>query len=436
MPTKKKKTTTQKIEIQFRWLLRNAILFQYLTKWILICAFIGALIGSASAGFLQSLNWATEYRETNKWIIIFLPFAGLAIGLLYHYLGKEIEGGNNLLIDTIHEPKALIPFRMAPFVYVGTIVTHLFGGSAGREGTALQMAGAIADQFNKIFRLTTNERKTLITASVAAGFGSVFGTPLAGAVFALEFFLVGTLRYSAIFPAFFAATFADIVTKLWNTPHTHYHIAQVPDVSINSLLLSVAAGIFFGFCALTFSKTIHATSAFFKNIIPYTPLRAFAGGAVVALAVWLVGTTKYIGLGVPTIVASFEGNLPPYDFALKMAFTILTLAVGFKGGEVTPLFYIGATLGNALSNFIPLPIDLLAGMGFVAVFAGATNTPLACGLMAMELFGSSCGVYVFIACVVAYLFSGNNSIYTKQRLGVAKHNNHQASEGKLISEIK
>lgn len=430
------KSTLKKIEIQFRWLLRNTVIFQYLIKWTFISAFIGTLIGSASAGFLQSLNWATEYREANKWIIIFLPFAGWVIGLLYLYLGKEIEGGNNLLIDTIHEPQALIPFRMAPLVYVGTIVTHLFGGSAGREGTALQMAGAIADQFNKIFKLTTNERKTLITAAVAAGFGSVFGTPLAGAVFALEFFLVGTLRYSAIFPTFIAATFADIITKLWNTPHTHYHIAQVPEITIINLLLSVAAGIFFGLCALTFSKTVHAASAYLKNIIPYTPLRAFAGGALVALAVWLVGTTKYIGLGIPTIVASFEGSLPPYDFAFKMAFTILTLAAGFKGGEVTPLFFIGATLGNALNFLIPLPTELLAGMGFVAVFAGATNTPIACGIMAVELFGSSCGVYVFIACVVAYLLSGNNSIYTKQRLGVAKINQHRSSEGKIIGEIK
>jgi H+/Cl- antiporter ClcA len=386
----------------------------YLLKWLLFCTIIGICAGTASAGFLYSLDWATEYRENNQWIIWLLPIGGLAIGLLYHYFGKDVEAGNNLLIDTIHEPRQTIPFKMAPFVYLGTMVTHLLGGSAGREGTALQMSGAIADQFSKPFRLNKEDRKILLIAAIAAGFGAVFGTPLAGAIFGMEVTKTGRIKYTAVFASFLAAIIANLVTNLWQAAHTHYHIATLPAVSALSILYAILAGIFFGICEAAFSKLMHKVSAFFKTTISYAPLRPFIAGIIIAVAVWAIGTTKYIGLGIPVIVQSFDVQLPPYDFVLKIAFTIITIAAGFKGGEVTPLFFIGAVLGNALSYFIPLPVGLLAGMGFVAVFAGATNTPLACTVMAIELFGIECGVYVAIACVVAYLFSGQNSIYKKQ----------------------
>lgn len=406
----------------------------YILKWFVICLIIGFAVGSASAGFLISLDWVTNFRENNIWLIAFLPIGGFLIGLLYYYYGKNVESGNNLLIDTFHNPKEIIPFRMAPFVYIGTMATHFFGGSAGREGTALQMAGAISDQLTKPFNLTENERKTLLVCAVSAGFGSVFGTPLAGALFGLEVFLIGIIKYNTIFPVFVSAIFADMVTDLWKAKHTHYHIDYVPNAEILQILYSIGAGIVFGLCALAFSKIIHISGNVFKSKIKYPPLRPFIGGVIVAGLVFAIGNTRYIGLGIPVILESFEIQQSLYVFALKMMLTILTLSAGFKGGEVTPLFFIGATLGSGLSFFIPLPVALLAGMGFVAVFAGAANTPLACLMMGIELFGAESGIYIAIAVITSYLISGQNSIYRKQIIGTAKNQNYSHNEGKTIND--
>ena len=383
-------------------------------KWISLSAIVGILAGSASAFFLISLDWATDWRENHLWVIAFLPLAGLIIGLAYHYWGTEVVKGNNLLIDEFHSPNKIIPFKMAPLVLFGTIVTHLFGGSAGREGTAVQMGAAISDQFSKLFSLTTNDRKILLIIGISAGFAAVFGTPLAGAVFALEVMAFGKIKADAILPVLIAAFIADITVTAWNVSHTQYSIPNVPDPDIMNLIWAILAGIIFGLTSWIFSKSIHFWTKTFKSYIKYAPFRPLIGGIFIALAVYLIGNTKYIGLGIPVIVGAFSEDLNSYDFLLKILFTTFTIGAGFKGGEVTPLFFIGATLGNALVWFVPLPVALLAGMGFAAVFSGATNTPIACTLMGIELFGIESAIFIGIACVVSYFFSGHTGIYTSQ----------------------
>jgi H+/Cl- antiporter ClcA len=347
-------------------------------KWIFICVLIGFLSGSASAILLVALEWAAQYRGQNNWIIWLLPIGGLLIGLGYHYYGKEAVKGNNLLLEEYETPKKRIPLIMAPLVLIGTIITHLFGGSAGREGTAVQMGGAIADQFTGLFKLDNSERKTLIILGI----------------YTVEF---------------------------WAVKHTHYSIPIVPPFTLTILLWIIPISILFGLAAMLFSRSTHFWSTLFSKTIKYPPLRPFVGGILFASVMYFIGTTKYLGLGVPIIVESFSNPSEYYDFLLKILFTGFTLGAGFKGGEVTPLFFIGATLGSALSIFVPLPIALLAGMGFVAVFSGATHTPIACTIMGMELFGIESGLFIGLGCFIAYLASGPVGIYHSQIVKGPKH---------------
>ncbi|MHC2992949.1 chloride channel protein [Pontibacter sp. HJ8] len=409
--------------------------FLYTLKWLLICVVVGVLVGSSSAFFLVSLDWVTNYREANPWIIALLPLGGLVIGLLYHYYGQRAVKGNNLLLEEIHAPRERIPFRMAPLVLFGTLVTHLLGGSAGREGTAVQMGGTLADQFTRVFRLRPRDRKLLITAGISAGFASLFGTPLAGAIFGLEVFIVGRMRYESLLPSFLAAVVADYTCTAWGVGHLHYEIPFVPTMSVTGFASALLAGAVFGLAGMVFAKTTVFWGNVFSKHIVYPPLRPVVGGVVIAAVVFAMGTTKYIGLGIPTIQAAFSEPLPVYDAAVKILFTSFTLGAGFKGGEVTPLFFTGATLGNALSLGIPLPMALLAGMGFVAVFAGATNTPLTCIIMAIELFGAESSIYMAMACVTAYIFSGHSGIYGAQVIGSPKHLFFGREKGQSLSSI-
>ena len=401
----------------------------FMLKWLVISILTIGLIGTATAWFLLALDFVTIWRTNHIWVVNFLPLIGLGIGYAYHYFGTAVQKGNNLILET-HQAIVTtssssttsnstkpIPLLMAPLVFISTLLTHVAGGSAGREGTAVQMGGAIADQFTTLFKLSSAERKTILIMGVSAGFAAVFGTPWAAAVFALEIMSFKKIKFENIIPSFIAAFGAHYVCLAWMVQHTAYSIDIIPSITASTISWTMLAGIIFGLAALLFIYTGKFFEVLFSKI-KFEPMRPFIGGIIIALFIVVANSTKYIGLGIPSIVDAFNEPAGSFDFALKILLTSLTLSAGFKGGEVTPLFFIGAALGNILIWFIPFPMALLAGMGFVAVFAGATHCVIASIIMGIELFGIQAGIYVGLASMVAYFASGMNGIYSaKLKIG-------------------
>lgn len=390
-------------------------------KWLLLGAGVGILSGTASAIFLISLEWATNTRIANPGLLFLLPLGGLIVGWAYHRFGGRAGRGNNLVIEEIHTNQARIPLRMAPMVLAGTILTHLFGGSAGREGTAIQMGASLADTLRRVLRLGPEDRRLMIMAGISGGFGSVFGTPVAGFVFGMEVQAVGRIRYEGIIPCLVAALVGDVVTRAWGAGHSYYPL--MPRTEIDLLLMGqvAIAGLGFGLASLLFIEMIHAIKRLLNRISLYKPFHAVIGGLLIIVLTLLLGTQDYLGLSLPLIQDAVSGaGVLPLAFLLKLVFTAITLGSGYLGGEVTPLFVIGSTLGYTLGTILGLDPAFMASVGFVAVFAGASNTPIACALMGIELFGSGAGLYLFIGCVVAYLFSGHRGIYSSQLISDPK----------------
>jgi H+/Cl- antiporter ClcA len=391
----------------------------HLVRFMALGSIVGVLAGLSSAAFLESLRWATDLRENHPWLLWLLPVAGLAVGLVYHHGAGRAADGNNLIIDEIHEPRAWIPRRMAPLIYVATVVSHIFGASVGREGTAIQMSGSLTDGlFGRMARITGTDRRLLLIAAIAGGFGAVFGVPFAGCVFALEVQAAGRIRHDAIVPALTASIVGARVVRGLGVHHDALPIISGLDLTVPLVLKILVAGFAFGATALVFSELTHGIKHAFQSGVRWAPLRPFIGGVLIVGLTYAVGTRDYLGLSTPLITESLAGGagIVAAAFALKLLFTSITLGSGFQGGEVTPLFVMGATLGATMGNALGVPVPLFAAMGFVAVFAGATNTPIACTIMGVELFGAGALVPMAMACVVSYVISGNRGIYGAQRI--------------------
>jgi H+/Cl- antiporter ClcA len=399
-------------------------------QWLVLGSVVGVVCGVASAVFLHLLDLATDVRTRHELLVYTLPLAGLAIGAIYARWGTPIRGGNNLVLDTVHEGDKQLPLRMVPMVLVGTVLTHLFGGSAGREGTAVQMGASLADAVAHRFRVSPATRHELLAAGIAGGFGSVFGTPIAGTVFGLEVVCVGRMSYEALVPALVASVVGDLVTRSLGIHHTLYPTPAPLPLSPLVLGKWLVFGLAVAGVAVVFVEGVHLLKKRLEKAVPSLPLRMALGGAAV-VALWkAVGTSAYLGLGVPTLERAFvDPTLPSSAFALKLLFTAVTLGAGFLGGEVTPLFFVGAALGNVLARLLGLPLDLAAGVGLAALFGAAANTPLALSLMAVELLGAGVLPHVVIVTVTAYLLTGQRSIYPAQRIARLKHG------GPLLSRL-
>lgn len=425
---------------QLRYLFKSPyfLIFNHLVRWTLLTIPVAITIGAVVALFLWLLSWAIHFRFAHTWLLYLLPIAGIVIHFVYKLYGKSSEKGNNLIMDEIHEPGGGVPKRMAPLVLGATVFTHLFGGSAGREGTAVQIGGSIADFFGRLFGLNEQDSRTVLMAGVAAGFGAVFGTPLAGTIFAIEVLAVGRLQYDAIIPCLIASIFADQTVAMIGIHHVAYQItpfAAQPSFGLSFihfdyllLVKIILSSVLFGLTSYLFAEMAHGVKNILQRLIKTKWLIPVVGGLVIIGLTLLLGRQDYLSLGVDaqfadsvTIPSAFhQGGAHTWSWLWKTIYTTVTLGTGFKGGEVTPLFYIGATLGNTLSQLLNAPVGLFAALGFIAVFAGATNTPLACTFMGIELFGGEYALYFAVACFTAYFFSGHSGIYTSQRIAIPK----------------
>lgn len=391
-------------------------------KWIAALACIAVLVGSAAALFLWALDAATRQRFANPWLIYLLPLAGAAMGFYYRHLGRHVSSGNHAILGNVHNGNDPVPFALAPSILVATVATHLFGGSAGREGTAVQMGAAVGSMIGKFVATSREAGHLLMFCGIAAGFGAVFGTPFAGAVFALEFTGHSILSRKLI-PCLLTALAADQACLAWGIIHTPYPAIITSLTPATRILIAWKLGLLAAIIALAsrfFVAASHFTAGKFRGWFPHEALRAAVGGVIVICLFWLAGTSDYLGLGV---LAENENSLtlphflspsmeaPATAWLWKIAFTVVTLSAGFKGGEVTPLFFIGAALGNSLAWFLDAPVDLFAAIGMIAFFAAATKTPSASIIMGIELLGWKIGFPLVAVTLIATKLSGSKSVY-------------------------
>ena len=425
----------------------QANLLRYVGRWLALVTPLAFLAGVASALFSWLLDLATQTRLDNPSLLWLLPFGGIFIAALYRWAGRGTDAGNNLLMESItaHEQddsSVVVPGRMAPLILVATVITHLFGGSVGREGTAVQMGGAIAARLGRWFRLGTADQRILLMAGISAGFGGIFGTPITGAIFAMEVLAIGSIRYDAILPCLLAGLLSNWTALALGTSHAVVVLPSgmaggiLPDQLFLSAKVALAA-VFFGLASAMFAALTHWLGGQFQHRVANPFLRPAMGGIALIAFTLLLGTTDHLGLGTGQIqpgrvnIASafIQDGAKPSSWFIKTLATALSLGSGFKGGEVTPLFYIGATLGNQLAGVLAAPVPLFAALGFVAVFGAATNTPLAGTLLGIELFGAEYAAMFAIANFVAYLFSGHKGIYLGQRIAIPKPGRHNEPKG-------
>lgn len=378
------------------------------------------MAGIAAAVFLFLLDGATQIREGHHKLIWFLPVAGLFIGWVYHHYGKDVTGGNNLILDEIHDPQKIVPLKMGPLILLSTLFTHLFGGSAGREGSAVQMGATFSDQLSKFFKIDQEERKMLLVAGAGAGFAAAIGTPWAGLVFGMEVINIGKLKIFAWFECLVASYTGYYSVLLLGVSHSAYPNFIIPAFEWRSAFFVVIAGILFGSTARIFVQLTHFIETLMKRLITYPPLIPFCAGILLVGLYWLEGSYRYVGLGISFIQEALTLPSSFLDPLLKMLFSSLTIGSGFKGGEFIPLVFIGTTLGSALSLILPVSFKLLGALGFAAVFAGAANTPIACTLLCMEIFGYQIFPYAVLACFVSYYTSGYQGIYKSQKITMQK----------------
>ena len=390
-----------------------------LVLWLVLAAAVGLVCGGVGTAFHLSVEAVTELRGEHGWILWLLPLAGLVIVALYK--GTRCEGmGTNNVIRAVQSGEAVSPL-LVPAIFLGTVLTHLCGGSAGREGAALQMGGSIGYNVGRLFRLSDHDRRTATVCGMAAFFSALFGTPLAATLFAMMVEDVGLTFSVAFVPGFLAALVAYGVSLACGISPTRFALADAPALTADAVLKVMVLGAACAVVSRLFCGLLHFTEHALPKRLPNPWVRAAVGGIAVVALSYLMGVGRYNGAGMGVIAAAVEqGEALPWDFLCKALLTAVTLASGFKGGEVVPSFFVGACFGCVLGGFLGLPAGFGAAIGLVAVFCGAVNCPIASVLLSVEIFGIGGLLYFAMACAISYLLSGYCGLYSSQTILYSK----------------
>ncbi|HUK99262.1 MAG TPA: chloride channel protein [Nitrospirota bacterium] len=416
--------------------LEESILFISTLKWICLAVCIGVIVGCSTTIFLRTLNFSISTASQYPYYYVFLPVALFASGVLVKYLAPDAVGhGTEKIIEAVHRHAGKMKLAVVPVKLVATVVTIAMGGSAGKEGPAAQIGAALSSGFAQLLRFNDKDRKKLVICGISAGFATIFGTPIAGALFGVEVLFVGTMLYDVLLPSFIAGIVGYQVSSALGITYFYGSINGIPSFSSFFFLKICFAGIFFGICSLILIETLRIFDRMSHSINVWGPIKGLIGGTALVILTFAF-STRYLGLGIATIQSVLAGNsVPAGAFLLKILFTAITLGFGGSGGIITPIFFIGATAGCAFGDVLGYDTQLFSAIGLVSLLAGAANTPISASIMAIELFGPEIAPYAAIACMISFLMTGHRSVYPSQVLSLTKSSSLIVTEGCEMRDI-
>ena len=392
-----------------------------LAKLVLLALLAGVVCGGVGTAFYHAIVLATRLRVAHPWLLYLLPVAGLLTALLYGLLKMEKDPGTNAVLRATTERES-VPARLAALIFSGTFLTHLCGGSAGREGAALQIGGGLGTALSRLLKLTERETRLMTMCGMSAVFSAVFGTPLTAAVFSIEVASVGTISSTAVLPCILSSMTAAYIARLLGAAGEAYVLQGVPALSLNSLWPALVLGLVCALVSIVFCEVMHASHRAFSRYFPNRYVRVAVGAALVVGISLLVGTGRYNGAGADVIEGAIGGRALPYDGLLKLLLTAVTLGCGMKGGEIVPAFFVGSTMGCLLRPLVGLSASFGAGLCMVGMFCGIVNCPIASMVLSVELFGGA-GLPLFaLVCAVSFACSGRHSLYSAQSFQFDKAN--------------